>query len=425
MLVRISILVGLVGMQWTGTAAAQQFTVLHYFNQFGAAAANYGETPDAGLSQDAAGNLYGTTFWGGHCENPLLGNNCAGTVFHLTRAGNGWRFNPIYLFQGGLGGGTPVSRVIPGPGGALYGTTPILATTDFGHPSSWGMVYKLSSPSDCDSGSCLWIEAALYRLPPPPNEDGYDPGEGDLAFDSEGDIYGTTEYGGSHCRLGSCGVVYELSQSGDGWTYRVLYRFTGGDDGFSPVSGIIFDQSGNLYGTAQGGAYGYGVVYQLTPTVSGYVETTLHSFNLVDGAFPVGGLVFDQSGNLYGTTGSGGRHLDGGTVFELTPSGSGWNFATIYNLSGQGGPVAALTIDSNGSLYDTTLGDGLYNYGNVFKLANVNGTWVYTDLHDFDFSDGEQPSGGVLIDPGGNLFGTASSGGIPPCYCGVVWEITP
>ena len=184
----------------------------------------------------------------------------------------------------------------------------------------------------------------------------------------------------------ACGTVYELTPSGNGYTESVLYSFSG-PDGASPYAGLVFDNKGNLFGTTyRGGSNDAGTVFELTyvPGV-GWTEHVLYNFqNASDGEYPFGGLIFDSAGNLYGTTidgGSGG----GGTVFELSPSGDTWTFKLLYSFSGQGdcGPGATLTMDGAGNLYGTTYCDGIYNNGSVFKLSNTQNGWVYTSLHDF------------------------------------------
>jgi uncharacterized repeat protein (TIGR03803 family) len=189
---------------------------------------------------------------------------------------------------------------------------------------------------------------------------------------------------------------------------------------------VIFDRVGNLYGTTvAGGAYSGGLVFQLTPSGSGWTETILHNFQgPSDGTFPIGGLIFDQAGNLYGTTsGNGGT----GSVFELSPSQGGWTFTLLHDFTpirGLSGPYAGVTMDAAGNLYGDTLG-GAYGYGEIFKLTpEGNGSWTYTDLYDFfGAEDGSMPYGKVLVDNNGNLFGTASEGGAHGA--GVIWEITP
>lgn len=164
------------------------------------------------------------------------------------------------------------------------------------------------------------------------------PNPGSLVFDKAGNLYGVTEYGGD---TGN-GAVYELSPlQGGGWTETVLYSFYGHNDGADPVSGVVLDAAGNLYGTTRfGGTYGNGTVYQLRPTKSGnWKETVLHSFQggSTDGAEPLGGLVFDQSGSLYGTTEFGGNSFQNyyGTVFELAHSGHGWTERVLYSFQGK------------------------------------------------------------------------------------------
>jgi uncharacterized repeat protein (TIGR03803 family) len=244
---------------------------------------------------------------------------------------------------------------------------------------------------------------------------------GQLVFDPSGDIYGTTF---DYLQFGSLGTVFELTPSGGGWTKSNVHRFDG-SDGQYPTAGLIFDQSGNLYGTTYyGGTHGYGAVYQLTPSGSGWTENLLYSFqNGNDGADVAAGLTFDNSGNLYGATSAGGSG-GGGTVFELTSSGGHWTPNVIYSFAGSGGPASSLVMDTAGNLYGTTVQDGAYRAGNVFKLTSSGGGWTYTDLYDFTGgSDGANPFGGVTLDANGNLYGTTESGGANGA--GVIWEITP
>jgi uncharacterized repeat protein (TIGR03803 family) len=202
---------------------------------------------------------------------------------------------------------------------------------------------------------------------------------------------------------------------------------------------VIFDSAGNLYGTTySGGANNCGTVYELSPSGSTWTETVLYSFQcgfgVPDGGAPVGGLIFDAAGNLYGTTNIGGTN-NGGTVFELSPSGGGnWTFQVLYGLPYNGdfdfiyyGPTGSLAMDAAGNLYGTGLMDGASGSGNVFKLTPSNGSWIYTDLYDFRGPEGAYPWGDVVLDAHGNLYGTASAGGENQCNgngCGVVWEVT-
>jgi uncharacterized repeat protein (TIGR03803 family) len=241
-------------------------------------------------------------------------------------------------------------------------------------------------------------------------------------------MYGTTPGGGS-----GSGVVYKMTKSGSGWTEQPMYTFSG-PDGAQPFAGVIFDNAGNLYGTtAQGGAYGYGTVYELSPTGNGWTEKVLYSFQGgSDGSTLIGGLIFDQSGNLYGVNDNGGSG-GGGTAFELTPNGDGsWTYHLLYSFSGgsQCGPRATLDLDDAGTLYGTTFCDGANNFGSIFKLTPASPYWTYTSLYDFTGgADGSKPISNVVFDTAGNLYGTASSGGnMTNCTnsgCGVVWQITP
>jgi uncharacterized repeat protein (TIGR03803 family) len=386
------------------TAQSQTFTVLHTFT-----GGTDGELPEAGLTLDAAGNLYGTASAGG--------SSGSGTVYKLTHRGTGWTFSLLYSFAGGNDGATPIARVIFGPNGTLYGTT------EYGGncASTCGTVFNLVPPSTvCKAVLCPWDEKVIYRFQGGVG-DGSRPGYGDLVFDRAGSLYGTTILSGAN----SSGIVYELTPSSGSWTENILYNMTS-DSGVYPYSGVIFDHAGNLYGTAfEGGPDSiYGTVYELTPSGSGWTENTLYNFQEVtDGSSPYGGVIFDSSGNLYGTTSN--RGPDGaGTVFKLTPSNGTYTFTVLHSFAGNDGPYGGLTMDAAGNLYGTTYGDGVHDYGNVFELSPSNGGWSYTDLYDFTGgNDGGYPFGSVAIDADGNLYGTTAYFGTHGY--GVVWEITP
>jgi uncharacterized repeat protein (TIGR03803 family) len=386
------------------SAQSQTFQVIHSFNGVD------GQNPYAGLTIDRGGNLYGTTFQGGA--------DGAGTVFKLAPRGSGWIFNPLHSFSRS-DGASPEGRVVFGPDGTLYGTTTFGGLD--GCPSGCGTVFNLRPPATaCKTGLCPWTKTVLHRFTG--GFDGSYPVSGDLVFDDTGDIYGTTSTGGR-----GYGVVFELTPSG---TESVLYAFLGGLVA-GPASGVILDNAGNLYGTTtnQGGA-----LYQLMPSGVGWAENTLFTFeNNGNGWYPYGGLIFDHSGNIYGTTYSGGIN-HGGTAFEATSSNGMWTLNVIYSFRGFplcDGPSASLVMDVAGNLYGTTV-CGPQGYGSVFKLTPSAGGWTYTDLHDFTGnSDGAYPYSNVVLDTSGNLYGTASAGGLygGDCVgsmgCGVVWEITP
>ena len=393
-------------------AHAQTFSVLHTFTGGGD-----GWAPYAGLTIDSAGNLYGTT--------SEYGAGYSGTVFQIKRKNGAWLFSTLSDFSGNSYGRIPEGRPVFGPGGALYGTTLYGGTggcTELG----CGAVYSLRPPQTfCRSVSCPWGDSSVYPFPGI-GALGNQPELVDPAFDGAGNLYGTTSYGGA----GDSGNVFELVRSNGAWTATSIHDFDG-SDGYLPQSGVILDPQGNVYGTAfQGGPNNKGSVYQLTNTGSSWTFETLYAFpNAADGSNPVGALVRDRAGNLYGSTFVGGVN-GGGTIFELSPSGGGWNFTVLYSITGTGGnpgPLTALTLDAAGNLYGTNYLAGAFGYGSVFKLTNNHGTWSYTDLHDFTGgSDGSYPISEVVMDANGNLYGTASGGGsLPQCRCGVVWEIAP
>ncbi len=405
----------LVAMQ---PAQAQTFTVLHNFT--GGAD---GESPDAGLTVGAGGNLYGTT---------ANGARGGGTVFKLSYRGSGWIFTPLYAFGGGSDGKTPFTGVVFASNGSLYG-----ATQYGGIPScdpidgGCGTIYGLTPAAHFSPNLFApWAETVLYRFVG--GSSGKYPSG--IILDQSGNIYGTAGDGGAAgCPpIGSCGTVVELTSSeGGAWTESTIYTFTGGADGGTPGSGAILDGAGNLYGTAESGGYtggnchtyGCGVVYELVGSGSNWLEKTLYTFQGTgDGELPEGGLIFDSSGNLYGTTVEAG--LGGGTVFELTPSDGNWIFTVLYSFTDRGEPMSSLAMDASGNLYGTTTVGGRYQKGSVFKLTPSNGAWAFTSLHDFTGgSDGANPVSNVVFDAGGNLYGTAFAGG---AYgYGVVWEIMP
>lgn len=389
-------------------ARAQTFTVLHAFTGLGD-----GFQPYAGVTIDQAGNLYGTTT-----------QYVRGTVFQMKHHNGAWILNTLYQF--GYGEWAPQGRVVQGPGGALYGTT-YRGGDSFCTEFGCGTVYGVRPPQTfCRSVSCFWSPSFVSLTQPT----GFQPGYVDPAFDGAGNMYVTTIYGGANY----VGNVDQLTRSGGQWTPTSVYDFSG-LDGEYPYSGVTLDAQGNIYGTTwMGGPNNFGTVYRLTHSGSGWTLNTLYSFtNSSDGSLPVGGLVFDQAGNLYGTTESGGAG-GAGTVFELSPSGGGWNFTVLHSFTGQYGPFATLTMDGAGNLYGTAFAPGAFGKGSVFKLTHNGGGWIFTDLHDFTGGDdGANPIGGVTLDAAGNLYGTTLSGGIAGdncpfqvnVGCGVVWEITP
>ncbi len=296
----------------------------------------------------------------------------------------------------------PDSSLIFDHAGNLYGTS--LSGGAF----EYGSVYELSP-----NGSGSWNETVLYSFCSAPNcADGAQPG-GPLVFDSAGNLYGTATYGGNYeCGGGydGCGLIFELSPAGGNWTETVLYSFCPDGTcagGANPESGVIFDPAGNLWGiTSTGGGDGNAVVFELSPSADGWTEQTIYGA----GAGTNAGLTPDGAGNIYG--------LSYITVFELSPNGSGgWNPTTIYTFSSDGrgpkAPVGTLVVDQAGNLYGTTVGGGGFKAGTVFRLSPGANGWTEQTLYSFRPADknGCPPYGGIVLDAAGNIYGTTISGG--------------
>jgi uncharacterized repeat protein (TIGR03803 family) len=352
----------------------------------------------------------------------------------------------LHTFTGQADGGGPVGGLTLDSKGNAYGTTPSGGNTSDCDSEGCGVVFELSPPA---SGSGPWTETVLYTFS---GSDGSMP-ESNLLFDANGNLYGTTSFGGN-CGGEGCGVVFELSPPAGGsgtWTESVLHYFTAGTDGAYPW-GLAFDRKGNLYGAAfHGGdtacSSGCGVVFELSPPASGtgsWTETTLYAFaGASDGYYPETTLVFDASGNLYGTASYGGNMSDCnaagcGVVFELTPpaSGSGaWTETVLYAFAGESDgyyPSGGLVFDNNRNLYGTTYAGGSGSpcgCGIVFELsppAGGTGPWTKTVLHAFTGgSDGSSPAtaSSLLLDAEGNLYGSGQWGGARGG--GVAFELSP
>ena len=406
-------------------AQAQTENILYSFS--GSADGNAPST--VSLIFDGSGNLYGTTSEGGGCTR--LNTGC-GAVFEMSPNGSGgWTEQVLYGFTGGTDGLQPEGSLVMDAAGNLYGTTQVGGTC-------CGVVFKLTH----NSGG-TWTQSVLYTFAG--GNDGSGPVAG-LVFDAAGNLYGTTqEGGGGGCGIPGCGTVFELTpNSSGGWTEIKLHTFHG-PDGQLPQSNLIFDGAGSLYGvTLEGGkAYttcssGCGLAFKLTPTSSGsWTEKIIHYFDGNTGNGPVGGLTFDASGNLYGTTSFGGILRDCsnqgcGVVFELSPNSSGaWQQSRLYNFHGTDGaqPFAGVIVDASGNVYGTTsVGGNLscitQGCGVAYKLTPSSTHWTQTVLHIFGASgDGFFADGGLTFDSAGNLYGTTLKGG--SADQGTVYEITP
>jgi uncharacterized repeat protein (TIGR03803 family) len=273
-----------------------------------------------------------------------------------------------------------------------------------------------------------WTHTVLYNFTG--GADGGEPYKG-VTLDAQGNLYGTAVTGGGGSCEGGCGVVYKLSNSGGVWTQSVIHTFTGGNDGSGPGSPVAFDQHGNLYGTTPtGGALGNGVVYEMKAEVNGsWGLKVIHTFT--GGEDGLGGgasrLLVDAAGNLYGVNTVGGAH-GFGNVFEMTPNGSKWKFTTLYSFRDQpdgASPYGGVIFGKDGNLYGTTYYAGANDVGTVYKLTPSGTSWTESVIYNFKGgSDGDSPISTLVADAKGNLYGTTSDGGAPTCGCGTIFKLT-
>jgi uncharacterized repeat protein (TIGR03803 family) len=382
-----------------GTRAVGQESVLYSFTG-GNGESSDGKHPFGDLILDSAGNLYGTA--------ASAGSRWAGVVFELSPvAGGGWSEKILHTFaKNGVDGTEPLAGLIFDATGNLYGTTAAGGAYDS------GTVFEMRPSS---GGS--WTERVLHSFGDGEN-DGVNPNSG-LTLDASGNLYGGTPNGDDNG-----GIVFELTPKSNGiWEEKVLCSFPKSPISYSagPVDArLIFDSSGNLYGTTiAGGAYNYGSVFELSPTAGGaWTLKLLHSFdfNGTDGFGPEAGVVFDSSGNLYGTTSGGGPGKGFGTVFELSPAtGGSWTEKVLYRFTWSAGtyPTGTPVFDSAGNLYATTLQGAAHNGGVVVELMPATGGgWTENLLYNFGSgTDGSTPWGGLVLDSQGNLYGTTLNGG--------------
>jgi uncharacterized repeat protein (TIGR03803 family) len=367
------------------------------------------------LTFDANGNFYGTTGFGGA--------NNDGMVYEFSPSSGGWSESTLFSFPAGSGGSDPFSGVIFDAAGNLYGTS-------LGGSTGWGLVYELSPGT---GGG--WTQSVLYQF-----QGGADGGKPlrNLVFDASGALYGVTGVGGAN----NLGTVFKLTPLGGSWTESVIHSFTGGRDGSNPNGKLTFDTAGNLYGTTTTGANtttticaglgGCGTVFRMTHGTH-WQFSTIYTFQGSRGGNPMGGLVFDPAGNLYGTTLMGGScrqsSLGCGTVFKLTPSTSGgWKETVLHYFTNDydgAGPIG-LVLDAAGNLFGAASHGGPPTLlcGTVFELTQVSGVWKFAALTQFaGTNDGCFPSGGVTLDASGNVFGVTDLGGTSDK--GVVYELSP
>lgn len=358
--------------------------------------ANDGETPAGGVIFDQAGNLYGTTAYGGTGGCSLLGVTVGcGVVFQLSppaQKGGPWTESVLYSFQSGKDGYFPSGDLTFDPAGNLYGATQNgggYGSCNSPYYQFCGTVFRLSPPQ---TKGGKWTEKVLYAFKGA--TDGANP-NGWLVLDNKGAIYGTTNFGGinpqnkcSEDAGAGCGTVFKLTPpnaKGGKWTETVLHLFNT-QDGMFPTAGLVY-RNGNLYGTTPYGGEPswFGVVFELkrpSGTVHSWTETVLHLFtDRYDGAQPMGGVIFDSNGSIYGTTASpqGTRNQYQGKVFRMTEAGGSWSLTVLYTFSGMNHgarPATPLVLDQAGNIYGTTpIGGntgtdcGPYGCGTVFELS--------------------------------------------------------
>ena len=373
--------IALVVAGFAGYGRAQHFESFSFNGQDGYA-------PQGALVVDSSGNFYGGTGGGGDFNG--------GVIFKI----NSTAEETLYNFGGSDGDGIGANGdLVFDTSGNLYGTT----VSGGGCPTNdCGIVFELSPPA---SPNAAWTETVLHSFGGAP--DGSRPAAG-LVFDGEGNVYGTTEYGGS-ARCG-CGTVFELMppQIGGTWTESILYSFTGGPDGSRPLSQLVSDQVGNLYGTTyQGGNNEGGTIFELSPPQmpgGAWTKSVLYRFGPAGGRSPAAGLTWGTEDALFGTTSQGGTNR-GGTVFRLASSGQGtWSYSVVYSFSEVDGfPFAPVTFGGPRLLFGTTanFGDGT---GSIFQISYSEGKVVENVLY-----NPGGPAGGIVLYRNA-LYGTTAAG---------------
>lgn len=328
--------------------AAGAHTVLYSFT----GGADGGE-PYKGVTLGTDGALYGTavTGGGGVCEG-----GC-GVVFKLANSGGTWTQTVIHAFTGSDGSG-PGSPVAFDKHGNMYGTTPT------GGAYGVGVVYQLEPDA-----AGAWRFHVIHTFTG--GADGSGGGAGRLLVDSAGRLYGVCTVGG----ITGFGTVYTLGRPHGQWEFTTLYAFKDQPDGASPYGGLVFDKSGNLYGmTYYAGANDLGTVYELTHANGEWTEQVLYSFQGgSDGAAPISNLVADAAGSLYGTTSDGGSaSCSCGVIFKMTRGASGWSESVVYRFPGKPRPGFAyngLVAAPGGALYGATVHGGSSDDGAIYSFT--------------------------------------------------------
>lgn len=406
-----------------GMGHASTFKVIYTFGTHGSSDA---ALPYAPLAMDNAGHLYGTT--------PVGGAYGSGTVFELVPTSSGsWKEKILHSFSNGTDGGYPYAGVIFDAQGNIYGTTQQGGITSSSCGSgSCGVVFELVKANN-------WQETVLYSFTG--NEDGSAPAAPllfDSAGNIYGTAEGGGTFVG--CYYG-CGVAFELEKSSSGWTEKVLHTFTDWPtDGAYPTAGFIWNGADLLGTTSTGGVgpccggYDGGTIFQLSPNSDGtWTESLFYTFcaqtNCADGTTPWGGVVLNN-GNMFGTTSNGGA-TGYGVLYERLTSGS---TATKFSFAGTGGenPIGPIVLrqavvygaTEQGGLTTNTCAPFQNGNGVVYKLSQVSGKLSETVLHSFTGgADGCIPQANLIVDGTGHLYGTTELGG--KYGMGIAFEVTP
>ncbi len=284
-----------------------------------------------------------------------------GNVFRLVPSNGGFLFSTLYNFRGGTDGAQPASTLTIGPNGSLYGAT-VTGGGSNHCQQGCGTVYNLQPPRTiCKSTQCYWNETVLHSFT---DGDGASP-YSNVIFDNSGNLYGSAYYG---CQY-DAGCVYKLTPSGGTWVHSFAYSFHGNADGRQPIGDLTMDSAGNIYGvTRWSGTTGNGTVFQLVPTGQSSTLNTIYDFlGQSDGGWPEAGPTLDSAGNLYGSTPWVGSINSMGTVYQLAPNGGSYLYSLLYSFpEGYEGAgwTSPLTMDARGSLYGTTSYEGAINDSN-------------------------------------------------------------
>jgi uncharacterized repeat protein (TIGR03803 family) len=410
-----------------------------------------GAVPAGGVVFDKEGNLYGATADGG---SGCISSGC-GTVFQLVppaQKGGAWKENILYMFRG-TDGSNPEGGVILDAAGNVYGTTAYGGSgpcTLFGSTVGCGVVYEMIRPAQAKG---TWKEKILYNFQG--DRDGQFPiGDlvFDKAGNLYGATQFGGGYGSCDAPFYQhCGTIFELvapKTKGGKWTEKLLHSFKAGKDGANPNGGLVFDRKGAIYGTTYSGAnrdcdfgqgeIGCGMVFKLLPPgakESAWTEHVLHRFRAADdGGQPNGSLVLDETGRLYGTAG-GGANQGKGVFFRLSSTSRGtWDDAVLFDLRNDRNgtsPEAGVILDAERNLYGTTSGGGAFGDGTIIRLHSASAnSWAISVLYSFKGDpDGSYPASRLIFDTAGNLYGTTQhSGNGQNCGnlgCGTVYRLEP